>query len=200
MPYSEVITNEKHYLSDIFDDLCVDQNDENITLETILHNLNNRGYAPLLIVPSLIILSPVGAIPGVPAILGLFIFFVAFQMMLGRSEPWLPSFVKKLKFETKSFCSGLEKSEPILKKIERVIKPRYCFLATNKLAYFFVSIMSVILSMGVVSIGFIPFLPDLLVLPILFFSIGLLTQDGIVIILGMIALLIALTVLPLIIF
>lgn len=198
MKINHTTNNDHHKLSDILDDLCLDRSEQNISLATILYSLNNRGYAPLLIIPCLLIISPVGAIPGVPAICGVFIFLIAGQMLLGRKKPWLPERVKKLCFETEKFCSGMEKTEPFLRKLDKIIKPRITFMATNRAANFFVSFISVILSIGIVGIGFIPFLPDLLALPILFFSLGLLTQDGFIVALGYFALIGALIALPLI--
>ena len=190
------MSNDKHKLSEILEEICLDRSEKTISLENILYSLNNQGYAPLLIVPCLLIISPIGAIPGVPAICGVFIFLISGQMLFGKKKPWLPNKIKNFKFETQSFCSGMEKSEPFFKKMDKLIKPRITYLATNKMAYFFVSLISVLLSVGIIGIGFIPFLPDLLALPILFFSLGLLTQDGVIVALGYVALTIAAVGLP----
>ena len=52
--------------------------------------IGNRSFGPLLLVPGLIGLSPIGAIPGVPGVMAVIVMFVAVQILIGKDHAWLP--------------------------------------------------------------------------------------------------------------
>jgi len=64
-----------------------------VTIRQILHSLGNRSFAPLMLVPALVVVSPVGGILGVPTVMAALIALVAVQLLAGRHSIWLPEFV-----------------------------------------------------------------------------------------------------------
>ncbi len=60
-----------------------------IRLRDVVDIFQARGFAPLLVIPALIVLLPTGAVPGVPTLCGLFIATMAIQLTLGKRSPWL---------------------------------------------------------------------------------------------------------------
>jgi len=64
-----------------------------VTVETILRSMDPAAQAVLLLLPALILVTPLSGIPGLSSLGGLTIALVAFQILLGRPMIWLPAFV-----------------------------------------------------------------------------------------------------------
>lgn len=64
-----------------------------VSVEDIARRFGTRSHGPFLLVPALIVLTPIGAIPGVPTFLALTIAIVALQKLMGRGHIWLPRLI-----------------------------------------------------------------------------------------------------------
>ena len=65
-----------------------------ISVASFMTAIGSRSFGPLILVPSLIALSPVGAIPGLPAITSVIVVIFAVQMLLAQKHVWLPRWLK----------------------------------------------------------------------------------------------------------
>ena len=82
-------------VNDILNDLCALADDESdVSLGDVIEKIGPRGKGALLLMPGLMGVTPVGAIPGVPTVLGLFTVVIAVQLLLGRDHLWLPGFLR----------------------------------------------------------------------------------------------------------
>ena len=159
---------------------AIEENTEGdkIDVGTLVSSLNARGFGPLLIGPSLIVILPTGAIPGMPSICALMLIFVSVQIMVGRKNPWLPSRLKDISFSRETFINVISKSKPYTKKIDKFIYPRLEILTSDKLIPL-IALLSIVLSVAVSILGFIPFLAALPALGILMLGVGLTAHDGV---------------------
>ena len=57
---------------------------DKISIGDIVEALNHRGFGPLLIGPSLLVVMPTGAIPGIPSLCALLIILIAAQIAFGK--------------------------------------------------------------------------------------------------------------------
>lgn len=92
LPLSDSPTSVRAIL-DILRDLG--EAHQTVTIATIVEKFGDRSYGPALLVPALIGLSPIGAVPGIPAFLSGLIALVAIQLACGRTHLWLPGFVNR---------------------------------------------------------------------------------------------------------
>ncbi len=156
---------------------------EKITIGNIVEALKNKGFGALLIAPTLITILPTGAIPGIPAICGLFIILIALQILFSRKHPWLPTYLKEFSFSRKKYNDAIKNAKPYVKKIDRFFYPRieiFTQEASQKIA----AIFCIFLSVGMIAIGFIPMLPAIFSISILAFGIGFAARDGLLILSG----------------
>ncbi len=153
---------------------------EDISIGDLVDALNSRGYGPLLIGPALLTVLPTGAIPGVPAISALMIIFISVQILLGQSHPWLPKRIKKFSFSRKKFIAGLDKIKPYTEFIDSFFYPRLEFLTRKELKPF-IAILCIILSLGIIVLGWIPFLAMIPASGILLLGLGLSARDGLLV-------------------
>ncbi|MGP7795902.1 exopolysaccharide biosynthesis protein [Sphingomonas sp. CLY1604] len=75
------------------DDLSEQQ--ERVALGDAVEAFGSRSFGPFLLLPALIDISPIGAIPGLPSLLAAVIVLVAVQLALGRDHLWLPAVLKR---------------------------------------------------------------------------------------------------------
>ena len=66
-------------IADLLDEMY-DENSDKTSLGKVIERFEDRGFGPLLLVPALVALLPTGAIPGVPTICGITLFFICIQI------------------------------------------------------------------------------------------------------------------------
>lgn len=153
---------------------------------SILRAAGSRAAGPLLFLPALVMISPVGAIPGVPIFLSILIILVAAQLVLGYGSIWLPRFLKKREIPEDKVTSVMDRLRPFAERADQYIGQRLTFLAGRT--------MSRVIAFLCICLSFLVFpaapLPGAVVLPggaIMLLSLGLLTRDGIMVLAGLLA-------------
>ncbi|MCR9107673.1 exopolysaccharide biosynthesis protein [Marivita sp. XM-24bin2] len=66
---------------------------DGLTIQDMLDRVGVRSFGAALLVPSLILVSPLSIIPLMPTIGGLVILTISIQAFFGRSHLWLPRFL-----------------------------------------------------------------------------------------------------------
>src|SRR5688500_2327578 len=61
-----------------------------VSVSGVMGIIGDRSFGPLLLVPGLVGLSPIGAIPGVPGVMAVIVMIVAAQILIGMDHAWLP--------------------------------------------------------------------------------------------------------------
>lgn len=155
---------------------------EKVTVREILDTLDARsfGLATLLFaIPSVVPMPP-----GIPTVVGICLFIVSFQMVIGQPELWLPGILSKREFDRKSLIKAFEGIAPRLAVIEKVMKPRLLFM-TGRVGSILIGI--IVLIMAIVLILPLPpggNFPPALACAIL--GLGLAQRDGAVVLLGLV--------------
>ncbi|MGV3485573.1 MAG: exopolysaccharide biosynthesis protein, partial [Planctomycetaceae bacterium] len=86
---------------DVLDDAADGR--EYLSLGEALDAIGHHSFAPLLLLPGLIMALPGPAdIPGVPVVLGALVIIIAVQMILKRKHVWVPSWIKKRQLSSRS--------------------------------------------------------------------------------------------------
>ncbi|MFN2306631.1 MAG: exopolysaccharide biosynthesis protein, partial [Paracoccaceae bacterium] len=78
------MTDKQNPLLDTIECVSDDAVGDTVKLGTMLDDVAERGYGPLVMFLSAFVILPTGMIPGVPAIIGLALLYVACPMVLGR--------------------------------------------------------------------------------------------------------------------
>lgn len=82
-----------------------DDDGDHTSTRAVVNALGRRSFAPLLLLPGLVTLLPIGGIPGVPTVMSVLLLLVSVQLLFGRRSFWLPSWlldrsVSRSKLET----------------------------------------------------------------------------------------------------
>lgn len=156
---------------------------DSITLFEIKCALHERGFALLLLLFSLPLSIPIPVPPGYTTILSVPILFFSVQIVLGCDSPWLPKFLGKKSVKRKTLALLIEKTVPILRKVEKFTRPRFPLL-NNSLGERVYGVVCLICAISIA----IP-LPLTNFIPaggIALMSLGVLNRDGVTSILGII--------------
>ncbi|MDA7427748.1 exopolysaccharide biosynthesis protein [Primorskyibacter aestuariivivens] len=81
---------EPRTLGELLDAIEPGDNTVDISLGEILDKIGGRSFAPVILVPALLMISPLSAIPGMPTLSGLLIILITLQWVFARNHMWLP--------------------------------------------------------------------------------------------------------------
>jgi len=183
--------NNSGAVEDILDALSDAANErDDVALGTIRDAVGHRGYGPFLIVPAVLELTPIGAVPGVPSLLALIISTFALQIALGRKDMWLPSFVENLSIGADKLQKAVKKLRPFGEKVDHWFHGRLAILTSN-VAIRIAAVAALALCLTVPPLELVPFASSLPMSAIAILGLAILMRDGLLMLAGYVAALIA---------
>ena len=148
-----------------------------VSVADLMDAIGERSFGPLLLVPSLIAVSPVGAIPGLPAITSAIIVLISAQILIHHDHFWLPGWLQRRSMDAGKMERGLEKFRGVARFIDHLLRPRWTWLTQGPFLYaiaafcLFIGLITPILEL--VPLGGIP--PNAAVVA---FSLAITARDG----------------------
>jgi hypothetical protein len=177
---SKIETN----LEDLLDELAdAGENNEEISVNDIQDTVGHRSFAPLLAAFGLIVMTPVGGIPGAPTIFGLIVILVAGQILIGQRSLWLPSIIRERSIPADKLKAGTKKIRPIARRLDVVFRPRWTFLTEGRALYAIAS-ACVLLGVMLPPLELIPMGATVPAMAITIFALALMANDRLMALLG----------------
>jgi hypothetical protein len=177
---------EGHALTDVLERLEASLDEDPVRVGHIVEGLGQRSFPALVLVPALLAVSPLSGIPGVTVTVGLIVAFASAQMILGRRSLWLPGFLADRTVPSARVAQAASWLRRPLGFIERFLKPRLTPLVRRPLVYLPLLVMLAIgCAMPVLEI--IPTSGSIAAAAVSLMAIGLLTRDGVPVLLGLAA-------------
>ena len=158
-----------------------------LTLGGLVSALGARGFGPLFVLLGGLVALPTGAIPGVPALVGVSLVLLAGQLMLGWRTPWLPRRMRERPLGRDALQAALNRSRPLASRLDRILRERLILMAAGPVALRIAAAAVMLAGAVMIPIGFVPLLPLLLGLPVLAIGLGLMARDGLFVCLGLAA-------------
>ncbi len=185
MPDKQVAPPAAHHdLEDVIDHIiecCIRSgplHQGRVCVSDLMDAIGERSFGPLLLVPSLIAVSPVGAIPGLPAITSVVIVLVSAQILVRHEHVWIPGWLARRSIDAGKMEKGLTKFKPVARFVDHMLLPRLPWLTRGP---FFYAIALLCLLIGLVTpilelvpLGGIP--PNAAVVA---FSLAIVARDGV---------------------
>lgn len=115
---------------------------ESTSVTGILNEFGDRSFGPILTVCGAVMITPLGSIPGVPAILAARIISSSLQLIIGRKKPWLPKRIQRLKISSQRLRSLKTFVRPLFSRVDGLVRSQMWW-ATTKGARISVAITSI---------------------------------------------------------
>ncbi|MBX3449024.1 MAG: exopolysaccharide biosynthesis protein [Planctomycetaceae bacterium] len=155
---------------------------DHVSLGELLEAVNSRGFGPMLLLPAAIVLSPLGAIPGMAAITATIIILISAQMPF-RSQPWLPRRLREITISRKRIESGTENSRPAARWIDKMVCRRWCLLAEGPAKYV-IAAVSILLALTFYPLELVPWGVTVPSSAVVLLAVGLTARDGLIVAIG----------------
>lgn len=152
--------------------------DKELTYNMILKKLGKRSFGIALIVFALPSALPLSAIPGISFLFSIPIAIFAIELIFAKNAFWLPRIIGERKISKEKFTRIVNYSVPYLKKMERLIKPRWKIMNSNIMKRIHGVIILCLTLLLMLPIPFSNFIYSILIILI---SFGLMENDGVVI-------------------
>jgi len=114
--------NPRHDLAALLRRLADDGRETGLTVAQIRDRLDERAYGLLVLILAVPCLVP--GLYGVPQVVGIAILILAFQLVCGRTEPWLPAWFLRLRAKAGWLEGMADFAETRMGWIERLSRPR----------------------------------------------------------------------------
>ncbi|PJE28027.1 Uncharacterized conserved protein [Pseudooceanicola antarcticus] len=170
-------------LGDILDKLEGAAHDGKVSIGDVVDEVGTRAFAPIILVPALILISPLSGIFGLPTLGAALIFLITIQKLLGRNHVWLPQVLQRREVSE----GKLQKAISWLRKpcgwVDRRTHTRLTVLVSRP-----ANVVTLLVILGIClvipALEILPMVTSIFAVAISLFAIGLLTRDGLFTLLG----------------
>lgn len=157
---------------------------ESVDLKTVVEAFGNRSFGPVMVLCGLCMMTPLGAIPGIPPAFGVIVIVFALQLLFRRKTPWMPEVLRKVKIPSDKLAKVQAKVRPVLAKIDGIIRPRLQWAVTGPMQVV-VSLVAIVLSLSFFILGMVPFGVVAPAAIVLLLGLGITARDGILTLMGL---------------
>ncbi|ETX27990.1 exopolysaccharide biosynthesis protein [Roseivivax isoporae] len=170
-------------LTELLDRIRPEDGQDSVSVHEILERIGNRSFDAALLVPALILVSPISGIPGAPTIGGLVILLIAAQNLVGRRHLWLPGFLMRRRIG----AERLENALGFLRKpaawVDRHSRNRWRVLTRRPVSSLaLLTIIATTITWPLLEL--VPFFTSAGAVAVSLFAIGLMIRDGLYMIAG----------------
>lgn len=156
---------------------------EHVSVQDVLDHVGDRSMIPIVLVISLVLVSPISGIPGLSTLSALVILLVMGQALLQREKLWLPGFL----------CNRRVRSDRLHKAVNWLRKPaawvdrnthaRFHILTSGPLRWLTLG-LCMLVPMIWPFFELVPFTATIGASAVALMSFGLLTRDGLYVLAG----------------
>jgi len=150
-----------------------------IVVADIVDALGRNSFGALLLVPSLILISPISGIPGAPTFGAIVIVLIAGQMLIGRQTIWLPDFIRHRTIGRERMRKAIGTIKPAAAFLDRFVGRRLVFLVRRPFDLLLL-IPCIVLAIAMPVLELVPMSSTVLASAIFLIALALTVRDGVV--------------------
>jgi hypothetical protein len=155
---------------------------QDTTIDALIDLIGDRGFGLLLLMLALPAALPIPA-PGYATPFGLMMIPLGLQLARGKARPWLPRFVRELRVPGTLFAWSVRNGRLPLRAVELLIRPRLGRIARSPVTLWLVGLVIVMLA-AMMSVP-IPLTNTAPSFVIFILAAGILEEDGLVLLGGL---------------
>lgn len=173
-----------HPVRDILLRLAALARAERVFVRDLVDSFGEASFVPALMVPALIVVSPLSGIFGLPTVMGLTMALIAGQMVFGRRTLWLPGFLLRRSVEGRRLLRAVAWLQRPAAWFDRQTRPRFGLLLDWPLRLI-PQVGCVVAGLMMPFLELVPLSSSILGGAITLFSVSFLSRDGLFVILGL---------------
>lgn len=170
----------QHLLEEVTDAGVADE----VSVADVLESIGSRSIGALLLVPSIVVLTPLSGIPGVPTTAGLIILLVCVQYLVGRRTVWLPQRIRRARISRKRLAAAFGYIRPLARVLDHVFRPRLRVLI-NHWTFSLSAVICALLAATMPPLELLPFTATITAFIIAMFAMALIYEDGLLALLAL---------------
>lgn len=148
-----------------------------VSVNDLLRSFGQTSFAPLLIIPALVLITPLSGIPGMSTFCGVVIMLIAGQRLVGHEQIWLPGWIRKRSIMSEKLNNGMCRLLPFTRFVDRYSQKRLTFLFKRPLS-FILPLVCVMAAAVTPLMEIIPFSSSIAGVAIALIACAILTRDG----------------------
>jgi hypothetical protein len=177
-------------LTEMLDHLEAAPEGEEVSIGEIVEALGRRSFGSLLVIVALLAILPTGAIPGVSALTGALMLLFCLQVLFGQQKMWVPDWLARQTMGRERLETSVERARGIAGRIDRLLGPRLERFVEPPFVNV-VALVGALLALTMFPLIPVPFGAFPASIPLIFFGLGLAARDGLVVLTGLVAALVA---------
>lgn len=179
------MSSSPHSVSEVLERLEQMGNGGDATVKELLSAFGETSFVPMLMVPAILLISPLSGIPFFSSICGITIALVALQMVVRRKHLWLPGFVERRRIKGPQLQAGMRRLRWFGQWLDRHSRRRLGVLVRPPVGLL-VQALPVAAGLIVPFLEALPFSSSLIGAATLCFAISFLARDGLFVVSGLI--------------
>jgi hypothetical protein len=148
-----------------------------VTIESMVQATDERSFGALLLVPGLLVLSPLSGIPGLPSVFALMVSLIAVQLLIGRKHFWLPKWLLRRSASRSKYDKAMAFLHRFSYYVDRLLKRRLTFL-TNGPANRLNAVLCLAIAATMPPLELIPFGNSTAGAALSVLGLGMMARDG----------------------
>ncbi|WP_106744013.1 exopolysaccharide biosynthesis protein [Yoonia maritima] len=180
-------------VSDIVDKIDETVTDDNVRAGELLGAFGHSALLPTLIVPALLVTSPLSAIPFFSSLCGIAIVLIALQGVFGRGQPWLPEFICRRPIPAEKTHRATKTMARLAGWLDKVTRQRLQFLVVGParpVVYFICALAASMIPL----LELVPMSSSMIGAGVSLLAIGMLARDGVFAVVGFLFVCVAMAV------
>lgn len=166
-------------MTEVMEGLVNNSQSDSVTIKDLLVAFESKGFGFIIMIFAIGSMIPLP--PPVPTIISIPLLIFASQMMLGYDAPRINKKLESFSIERRNLVFIISKSSPYIRKIEVLLKRRFTFMFSpimKRVIGFFILLFALFIFLPIPLSNFIP------ALGIAIISLGMIQEDGVVILIG----------------
>ncbi|MEL7211347.1 MAG: exopolysaccharide biosynthesis protein [Pseudomonadota bacterium] len=158
---------------------------ERVTVDAVIKEVGGAGFAPILLLPALAVATPLSGIPLFSSLMGLVICLVAIQMVAQRRHLWLPGWILRQELKGRIVASAFGYLRPVATWLDQRTNRRLRLIVRPPLIAV-PQILCVLSGAMMPLLEFVPFSSSVMGIGVAILALGMLSRDGLVVLLGLV--------------
>ncbi len=172
-------------LSDIITRVLQVAEQQTVTVGEVIQAVGRASFAPILLLPALAVATPLSGIPLFSSLMGMVICLVSIQMLLRRDRVWLPRWILRRQVKGQRVAQAFAYIRPVARWLDDKTGKRFRIVVRRPLI-FLPQLLCFLSGLCMPVLEFIPFSSSIMGAGVACLALGMLTKDGLVILIGLI--------------